>query len=322
MAITRRQSLLFMLAACTAAATHATESYPSRTVTVVVPYAAGGTTDMAARLIAEEMARTLKTTVIVENKPGASAIVGASYVARAKPDGYTLLLGTGTVFSTNPSLLKDLPYKVTDFVPIGTVARLPYVLTVGNQIPVTKPTEFVRWASEQPDGVTYSTIGVGSANHLLGLLIAQRANLRMIDVPYKGNAPANADLIGGVIDSQIDGLNGALPLHQAGRARIVGILDAERWPGLDVPTFAESGYPDLVGGSWLAMAAPAGTPLPIVTKLSEAVKQAVSNETVREKLTQSGQVPMPMSQAETAAFLKGDHDRWERVIREANIKID
>lgn len=318
--IRRLVSIIGLLGLCVPAL--ASDAFPTRTITIVVPYAAGGTVDQTARMLAEQISRTLGTTVIVENKPGASTIVGTEFVARAKPDGYTLLFAAATAFSINPHVQKNLPYKTDDFVAIGMVSRLPYVLTVANHVPVRSPTEFVEWASKRTNGVTYGTMGIGGTNHLLGIMIAQRTGLKLLDVPYKGNGPANIDLMAGMIDAHVDALSGGLPLHKAGKARIVGVLDTERWPGLDVPTFVESGFPDLSGGSWLAVVGPAAMPPDVQARLSQAVYEAVAAPAVRDKLRDSGQVPMPSTQAETTAFIKKDAEHWGRVIKKSNIKVD
>ncbi|GAA5236644.1 tripartite tricarboxylate transporter substrate binding protein [Verticiella sediminum] len=286
-----------------------------------MPFAAGGTTDGIARMYGESIARELNGSVVVENKPGAAARIGAQFVARSPADGYTLLLAGSSIFSINQFLFKEPGYSVADLTPIGLLSRLPYVLTVANRVPVKDPKEFAQWAAAQAEPVTYGHIGAGSANHLLGVLVAQTLKIRMTGVPYKGNVPANMDLIQGLLDSQLDALNGSLPYHKAGRVRIVGLLEQERWPGLDVPTFAESGYPDLVGGSWLALAAPTGTPAEIVDRLSEIVMQAAEEKRIQDALFETGQVAMKMTQAETQAFIKSEADRWGGLIRSANLTI-
>ncbi|WP_159591005.1 Bug family tripartite tricarboxylate transporter substrate binding protein [Hydrogenophaga sp. BPS33] len=298
------------------------QEYPTKPITIVVPFGAGGTTDIAARLIASHLTDALGTRVLVDNRPGASTMVGAEHVAKAPADGYTLLMAAASTFSTNPHLYRKIKYRLEDFDPVSLVSKVPFVLNVSSQIPARTIDEFVAWAKMQPQGVTYATTGVGTSNHITGILVANALGIRMVDVPYKTNAAANVDLIGGRVHAQLDALASAQPLHVEGKTRILGVLDSQRWQGMpDIPTFVEKGY-KAEGASWFALMAPAGTPALVMRKLSGALSKVMAMEDVKAKLLAGGQLPVSMSADATLQFIKADHERWGAVINGAGIQLD
>jgi tripartite-type tricarboxylate transporter receptor subunit TctC len=319
----RIASVLLALATLTTGLAAIAQTYPSRPVTIVVPYAAGGATDVATRLVADRMAPILGGQIIVENKPGVATIVGTEYVARAPKDGYTLLMAAASTFSTNPHLYRKLTYKLEDFDAVSLITKLPYVLNVAQRVPATNAREFVAWAKSRPDGVTYGTVGAGSSTHVTGMLLASALGIKMVDVPYKGDAPARADLIAGTLDAQIDSLVGPVPLHKEGKTRIIGVLDDTRWHAIpDVPTFGEQGFPGAEGYSWFAIMAPTGTPAPILAKLADAAAKVMAMEDVKQRFLAGGQMPMPMPPEATARFIRADNDRWGRIIRASGLQLD
>lgn len=298
------------------------QEYPIKPITIVVPFGAGGTTDIAARLIAAELTDVLGGRVLIDNKPGASTMVGAEHVAKAPADGYTLLMAAASTFSTNPHLYRKIKYRLDDFVPVSMVAKVPFVLNISSRIPARTIDEFVAWAKTQPQGVNYATTGIGTSNHITGILVANALGIRMVDVPYKTNAAANVDLIGGQTHAQLDALASAQPLHLEGKTRILGVLDTQRWPGMpEIPTFIEKGY-KAEGASWFALMAPAGTPAPIVRKLAAAVSKVMATDEVKAKLLAGGQLPVSMSPEATLQFIKADQERWGAVIKNAGIQLD
>lgn len=298
------------------------EEFPHKPITMIVPFGAGGTTDVAARLVAQQLALVLSNPVVVENKPGASTMIAADYVARAPKDGYTLLMAAASTLATNPHLYSKIGYKLADFAPVSMVTKVPFVLNVSSHVPVKSIDEFVTWARAQPQGVSYGTTGVGTSNHITGIVVAQALGVKMVDVPYKGNAAANVDLIAGQTHAQLDALAGALPLHVDGKTRILGVLDTERWPGLpNIPTFVEKGY-QAVGYSWFALMAPAGTPPAVVRKLADATARVLAMEEVKAKFLAGGQLPFTLDPEATGRFIQTDQDRWGAVIRKAGIRLD
>ena len=299
------------LAAWPALPAWADSSFPAKPITLIVPYAAGGPTDVTARRLAEIMSRQLKSPVVVDNKTGAATIVAAEYVARAPKDGHTLLFAPGTTTSMNPHLYKKLSYKVSDFTPISLVSRQPFVLTAG---PVTQVTDFAgfdKYAKARKDGVSFGTTGVGSFTHILGDWMGKQLGWRMQNVPYKGSAASVADLLGGRLDSQVEAVASGLQLDKGGKAHVVAVMDSKRSPVLPkVPTFAELGYPELVAYVTFGVLAPAGTPEAVLDKLHQAVVQATRDKALVEQMAQVGEEPAPS--ASRQAFGQWLHSENQR----------
>ena len=289
----------------------------------VVPYTAGGPTDIASRVIAEQMQAALGATVIVENKPGASSILGAQYVASAAPDGYTLLMATTTTLCTNPHLYGKLAYKVDDFAPVAMAVKVPLGLAVKKSLPVNTIAEFRDYAQARVGKLNYGSAGTGSNSQLVNVLMNQALNIQMTEVPYKGTAPALADLTGGHVDSLVDAIATLLPMHRDGKIRILGNFDSARSPvAPDVPTFAESGYPGLVAFTWFAVVAPARAPEPVVGRLQRAVAAAVESAETKRKFAELGFIPQTSSARELAVYIQSENDRWGPLIKKIGIQLD
>ncbi len=305
------------------APTLAQDAFPSRPITLVVPYPAGGTTDVVARLLAEDLGKRLGQSVIVENKGGASTAVGASSVARSPNDGYTLLMAAATTFSTNPHLYKDLSYKLADFTPVGMVVRVPFAFVVKQALPVNTVAEFIEYAKKQPNGVNQATNGNGSLVHLAGYLIGKELDVPLTFVHYRGAAPAMTDMMGGVVDSNVEALTNAVPNVRDQRYKALAVLTEERAPGLpDVPTFKELGYPELVADTYFAIFAPKGTPAPVVEKLSTALAASVSSEAFRASATKTHNLAVSSTAQELGAYAQKESERWGKIIREGGITLD
>lgn len=300
------------------------QAYPDRPVTLIVPYTTGGQFDTHARLLAKQMSALLNQPVVVENKPGAGTTLGAEYVARAKPDGYTLLMAGATMFTIAPHTFPSLRYKVEDFQTVSTINILPMALFVNpNVLPVKDFKEFVAYAKANPGKVNYATTGPGVATHLLGELTKARVGIEIVPVHYKGTGPAIQDLLGGHVQAAFDGLLAHAPMVKEGRERILGVSSEKRLPGApDVPTFAEMGYPELAMSSWAGIVVPKGTPADIVAKLQKAVADAVNNEEVKNRMIADGTVPSSSTPQAFDALIKRDLNVWGDLIKSiGGIKI-
>lgn len=301
--------------------THA-QTFPSRTITLVVPYAAGGTTDATARRIAQGMAAALGTSVIVENKPGGGSTIAAGFVARAPKDGYTLLFGTNSAWAINPHLFKDLPYKPEDFAAVSLVSRQAMVITTSMASGVKTVPEFINYAKTKVGGGSYATTGVGAITHIVGEWIFRTLGVKMVDVPYKSAAAGNIDLISGRLDAQLETLPSAAPLHQTGKTRGLAVMAEVRSPLMpDVPTFKEAGYPDLMADVTFGVMAPAGTPEPVLNALHKAIVSVVDSAEFKAKAASIGEVAeASASPRQYQAFVRGEYEHWGRIIRPMNLK--
>lgn len=297
--------------------------YPSRPITLVVPYPAGGTTDVVARLLADDLGKRLGQTIVVENKGGASTAVGASFVARAPNDGYTLLIAAATTFSTNPHLYKDLNYKLEDFDPVGMVVRVPFAFVVKKDLPVNNIAEFIEHAKKHSKGLNQATNGNGSLVHLAGYLVGKELGVPLTFVHYRGAAPAMTDMMGGVVDSNVEALTNAVPNVTDKRYKALAVLSEERAPALpDVPTFKELGYPNLVAESYFAMFAPAGTPEPALEKLSSALAETVGSEGFKAAMSNVHNMAVPSTSEELGEYARKESARWGKIIQDGGIKLD
>ena len=324
-----RRRLVLQAAACFAtlwlvepARLVAQEAYPSRTITVVVPYTAGGGVDSVARLVAEDLKASLGQSVIVDNVPGASGMTGAQRVARADPDGYTLLLAAAGEIAVNPHLKKLSYDPQRDLAPIGLVARVPNVLAVGGGTPFRTLDDFIAAAKAAPGTLTYATSGVGNPQHLAGALFDKLAGVETIHTPYRGAAQQIADVVGGHVDATYASLAAILPFIQEGRARAIAVTSAQRLPALpDVPALAE--HPGLAGYevvNWFGLFAPAGTPQPVVDRLNAALRGSLDKPTTRARLEGLGILPSPDTPSEFAAFVSSETSKFGRIIEQAQIK--
>jgi tripartite-type tricarboxylate transporter receptor subunit TctC len=317
--ITRRAfGASFLLAA---GATQARAQWnPTRPVNIVVPFPPGGSTDVTARLVAERMAPVLGQNIVIDNRPGAQTVIGAEFVARAAPDGHTMLMSSGTTLTINPLIGRTLPYSPDDFVPIIHVATLPFCIAVRPGIPDTLE-GFIAHVRANPGKVTWGHNGRGSFNHIAGELIRDRLQLDWTDVGYRGDAHQMNDLLAGTLDSILVGGATGLQVARSGRAKIIGWTGEERLPNLpDQPTFHEI-WPGLVAVTWFGLLAPARTPAAAITRLNAAGAVAVADATVRERLLNEGILTAGGTPAEFQAFLDREKERWGPLLRRLNIEF-
>lgn len=301
------------------------QGYPARTVTIVVPFPPGGGTDTGTRVIAQKLSAKWGQPVIVENKAGAAGIVGGEYVTKAKPDGYTLMMGNIGTQSINPSLYgSKLSYNPeTAFVPVTLVAELPLVMLAGPAVTARTPQEIVAIAKAKPGKLTYSSSGAGGSMHLAGALFEKATSTEMLHVPYKGGGPAIADLIAGHVDIAFATILESSGHVKSGRLRAIAVTSDKRYPTLaDIPTLAESGLTGFNTGSWIGLVAPAGTPKDIVEKVAADVRDIVNSAEVRDTLIAQGATPIGSKPAEFAALIEADRKRYATIIKERKISAE
>lgn len=294
---------------------------PSRPVTIVVPFPPGGSTDVTARLVAERMAPLLGQNVVIDNKPGAQTVIGAEAVARAAPDGHTMLMSSGTTLTINPLIGRNLPYRPEDFAPVVHVATLPFCIAVRPGLPDTMD-GFIAHVRANPGKVTWGHNGRGSFNHIAGALIQDRLQLDWQDVGYRGDAHQMNDLLAGTLDSILVGGATGLQVARSGRAKIIGWTGETRLPNLpDQPTFHER-WPGLVAVTWFGLLAPARTPPAALARLNAAGAAATADTTVRERLLNEGILTAGGSPADFQAFLSREAERWEPLLRRLDIQLN
>ena len=301
------------------------QGFPSRSITIIVPYPPGGPVDALARLIAQESAGDLNQPIVVENRPGGSGVIGTQAVARAEPDGHMLVLGTNQTHATNQSLIKNCPYDaVKDFVPVAGIAAMPHVLVVRNSLALTSVGDVVAMAKAKPGSLTFGSTGNGSGAHLAGELFKTKAGIDMLHVPFKGLSPMLTELLADRIDMSIAPLPGLIGQQiESGSIRALGLARAERLPQLAaVPTFAESGVPGVEADAWSALFAPARTPAPIIERLYLAIATALSKDSVRAVMAKQGIPAALKSPAEVAAMLPAEVQKWAAVIKASNLVMD
>ncbi len=298
------------------------QSMTDKPIRIVVPFAAGGPTDVLARVLAPKLSASLKRTVIVDNRVGATGAIGANYVAKAAPDGDTLLLGTSSIMAASPNLTLNLPYDpVNDFVPISLVATIENILVVHPSVPAKSVKELIAYAKANPGKLTYATSGVGSTYHLGAELFASQAGIAWTHVPYKGAAPAIQDVLAGHVAVMFDNTSSAIPNIKSGRVRALGVASLKRYAGLpDLPTIAEEGLAGYETTIWLGLFAPAKTPALLIQALNREVQEAVNSTEYTEKLMALDMQPRLSSSTELTGYLKADLSKWARVVKEAKIK--
>jgi tripartite-type tricarboxylate transporter receptor subunit TctC len=298
-------------------------AWPSKPVTLVVPYPPGGTSDVVGRQLAQRLREELGQVFVVDNKAGAATAIGANAVAHAPKDGYTLLLSAGTTFTVIPHLNDKLQYKLEDFEPVATVATVPFAFVVKKDFPARTLAEYVAYAKANPGKINNATNGQGSMVHLLGELIAQGLDVKLTHVHYKGAAPATMDMLGGVIDSNVEALTSAVPNISTGQYRALAVLSAERQPLLpNVPTFKELGYPSIVGETWYAVFAPAGTPKPVVDKLNAARRKITTSAAFGEAIHKIANEAKSSTPQELRAVTLQQSKTWGDLIKRLNIKAE
>jgi tripartite-type tricarboxylate transporter receptor subunit TctC len=317
------------LAACLAAALLpiaglAQSGYPNKPVTLVVPFPPGGGTDIAARVVATRLTAKWGQSVVVENKAGAAGIVGADYVAKARPDGYTLLIGNVGTQSINPSLYAKLPYNPdTAFAPVSLICELPFVLMASpNFVPKT-PKDLVALAKADPDKVTFASSGSGGSPHLTAEIFQQATGAKLMHVPYKGGGPAMTDLMAGHVNLLFASILEGSGHIKSGKLKALAVTSAARSPALpDVPTLAESGVTGAESGSWVALLAPAGTPPALIERISADIKDVVSQPDVRSQLVSQGATPQSTTPVQLQALIDADKLRYGKVIRDKGVKVE
>ncbi len=301
----------------------AEDYYPSRPIKLVVGFAAGGATDFVARLTAEKAKPALGQNIVVENKPGANGAIGADFVGKAEPDGYTLFFTTAGAITINPSLRADLPYEpIRDFAAVAPIARNTVLFAAGPSLKVDTAVEMIALARAKPGTVTVAITGVGAISHLAIELLQHAAAIRLQYVPYRGAGQAIADFIGGQVNAMSAEVPVLMPQLKTGKARVLAVSAAKRSDVLpDVPTFAELGYEDVVADNWSGVLAPARTPPVIIGKLNRAFNAAVTDPETRRKLADNGVSAVGGSPDDLLALIESETARWRRVVRNYGIKV-
>lgn len=312
-------ALLFTLLAVPVAA----QSYPTHPVRIVIPLSPGGTTDVPGRIVAQKLSEALGQQFFVENKAGAGGIIGSDFVAKSKPDGYTLLL-TASPFVISPHVYKNMPYNaLTDFAPVIRIATGPYVLVVHPSLGVNSVKELIALAKKQPGKIDFASSGNGGAQHLVTELFMYMAGIKLNHVPYKGSGPAQQDLMAGIVKVSFVGTPIAIPHMKAGRLNALGVSTAKRSPEMpEVPTIAEAGVPGYEATVWIGMLAPAGTPQDIVAKLNGEIGRLIRADEVRKLLVPTGMEPDPDKPEQFGAYLKADYDKWGKVVRDSGATVN
>jgi tripartite-type tricarboxylate transporter receptor subunit TctC len=313
-----------LLAAGGASAQNPAANYPNKPIRFVVPYTAGGTTDILARIIAAKLTESWGQHVLVDNRPGAGGNIGTDLIAKADPDGYTIVMGAISTHAINPSLYKSIPYDhIRDFAPITRVGLLPNVLVVNPSLPAKTVKEFIAYGKANPGKLNFASPGTGTSLHLSGELFKDMTGTDMVHVPYKGSTPALTDLLGGQVLAMFDNLPASLPHIKGGKLRPLAVTTARRTPALpDVPTMIEAGVPGFEVTSWFAVFAPARTPKEIVAKLNSEMVKILNSPDVKEKLAQHSVEAAPTTPEELAAFVKSETERWAKVIKATGATVE
>jgi tripartite-type tricarboxylate transporter receptor subunit TctC len=321
MTTTRRTLLsLALAAACLPAAA---QTYPDKPVTIIVPQAPGGANDAIARIVAQKMGELMNASFVIDNRTGAGGNVGTAAAAKAKPDGYTLMLTADSAYVINPSLYKSTGFDpLKDFEPVTTVANAGYVVVANNNFPAKNIAEFVALAKKEPGKILVGSAGNGTLNHLFGEMLNKAAGIQTVHVPYKGAAAAVTDLASGQVQVSVQSLPSSISFIKSGRIKVLGVVNDKRVAALpDVPTVGETirglGYTP-----WYGLFAPAGTPKPILAQLQAAVSKALDDPTVKEKLAGVGTEPYRSTPEEFAAMIKRELPRWAQVVKESGAKVD
>jgi tripartite-type tricarboxylate transporter receptor subunit TctC len=322
MILSRRTFLALAVAVSTSRA--AAQAYPTKPIRLIVPFPPGGGTDILARVLGNRLSQTFGQPVVVENKPGAGGNIGVDAVAKAAPDGYTLVLGQTSNLAINPTLYPRLPYDpLKDLAPIALVASAPLVLVVQSGSPYRSLADIVTAAKAKPDTITFASPGSGTVAHLTGELLQREAGLKFKHVPYKGAAQAITDLLGRTVDLYMSSVPTALTHIKGGRLRPFVVTSAKRVPELpDVPTVVEAGYPGTEAATWFGLLARAGTPSSVITRLAEETNRALETQEVREKIAAEGAEVLRGSPEEFATLLRAEIDRWGRVVRESGARVE
>jgi tripartite-type tricarboxylate transporter receptor subunit TctC len=319
MGVATALGLVALLAAWPAAQA---QDYPSRAVKIIVPFPAGGTADVMPRVFTEWLAKKWGQPVVIENRTGAAGNIGAEAVAKADPDGYTLLAAPPPPLVINHNLYPKLGYDPTEFVPIAIMGRVPNALVVNAKLPFASVADVIAYAKANPGKLTCATQGNGTTSHLTSELFQLMAGVKFQQVPYRGSAPALTDLVAGTVDLMFDNLGVSLALVRGGQLKLLGVATSNRTAALpDVPTIAET-LPGFESAAWFAIVAPPKTPAAIVDKINADVNEALRERDIRERLAQLSAEPIGGTPQATAAYMREEVERWAKVIKAANVKLD
>ena len=323
--IVRRFFLCLALAGALPLAASAQQAYPNKPVRVIVPFVAGGTTDIFARLIAEKLSQQLGQQFIIDNRGGAGGNIGADAVAKAAPDGYTLVMGTVGTHAINASLYAKMPYDPqTDFEPVAFSASVPNLMVVNiKKVKAKTVQEFIAEAKAVPGGFTMASSGNGTSIHLSGELFKQQTGVDMPHVPYRGSGPAINDMVGGQVDVMFDNLPSSIEQAKAGTIRAIAVTSPKRSPALpDIPTVAEGGLPGFEAESWFALFAPKGTPPAVVDKLNAEVRKALEQPDTKRRFADLGGEIRTMSPQELRAYVAAEREKWAKVVKASGAKVE
>jgi len=315
-------ALLAMAVAAAPAA--AQEAYPSKPITLVIPFPPGGSADILGRIIGKRLSERLGQPVIMDNRPGAGTVLGAALVAKAPADGYTLLVSSGSTFTVNPAVRPNLPYDpIKSFEPIAIVARIPLILVANKSVPVGGVKEFVTAARTDASRYAYASFGSGTTSHFTAEIVLQAVGAKLTHVPYKGSAPAMTDLIGGQVPFSFDTVTAALPHLKSGKIKAIAVTTAKRSAQLpEVPTFAEAGYPEVNADTWIMLAAPKGTPPAVRARLEKTLAELAATPELRAALLAQGAEPTFGNAAAAVAQIERELPLMRAVARRANIQAD
>jgi tripartite-type tricarboxylate transporter receptor subunit TctC len=321
-ALKRRTCALAAVAAALALAPLAAQAqapFPAKPITIIVPFSAGGTTDILARVVGQYMSKDLGQPVIVDNRAGAAGNIGAQIVARAAPDGYTLLMGTVGTHAINQSLYKKMPFDpIKDFAPLSRVALVPNLLVANPSQPYKTVKEMIAYAKANPGKITFASSGNGTSIHLSGELFQHMAGVEMQHIPYRGSAPAVTDLIGGQTAVMFDNMPSSIAYVKSGKLRALAVTTPKRSPALpDVPTIAEAGLPGYSATSWFGLLAPASTPAPVVGKLNASILKALADPEVKKKLAEQGAEPHGEKPEQFAEFIRSETAKWGKTVKQS-----
>lgn len=300
------------------------QNYPAKTIRMIVPFPPGGTTDILARVAGQKITEAFGQQVIIDNRPGAGGNIGTELVAKAAPDGYTLLTDPGSTLTINPSLFAKLSYDVLkDFAPVTIIAAVPNLLVVHPSLPVKSVRELITLAKARPGQLNYASTGAGQSTHLSMELFKTMAGINVVHIPYKGSSPALVDLLGGQVSLMFDNMPSSLPHVKAGKLRALAVSTLKRSPAMpQLPTVAESGLPGFEVSVWFGVLAPAGTPREIVNKLNGAIVKSLQNPDVRERLAGQGAEPIGNTPEQFTAQMQRDLVKWAKVVKDSGAKLD